>query len=64
MVTPRFHTRRPCTIPCSILGSRPGSLFAADLDLLDGSGAPGSDGVKESISVGFCFDGVGASFTP
>jgi hypothetical protein len=41
------------------------SLLAPDVDLLDGSGNfnPRSDGVKDSLSLGLAFTGVGATFT-
>lgn len=38
------------------------SLLAPDVDLLDGGGAPGSDGVPESLSFGVGFGAVAASF--
>jgi hypothetical protein len=40
------------------------SLLSPDLDLIDERGQlnPRSDGIKDSMSVGFGFDAVGASF--
>lgn len=38
------------------------TLLAPDLDLHDAAGAPGRDGIRDSISLGVAFDCVAASF--
>ena len=56
-------TPKDCDISLAEVTSTLNSLLTTDMDLLDGSGNPGTDGVNDSVSLGIGVQAVKGTFT-